>query len=63
MTLFRSKKPEPMTVYTDVSEGLKQIYKTQLLPIEKGIYIVLFGCIYKTQCPSQWCAQGFANGV
>jgi len=35
MTLFRSKKPEPMTVYTDVSEGLKQIYKTQLLPIEK----------------------------
>ena len=47
MTLFRSKKPEPMTVYTDVSEGLKQIYKTQLLPIEKGIYRVLFSDIFE----------------
>jgi len=37
-SLFRKNKPEPAAVYSDVTDGLKTIYKTNLLPIEKEFY-------------------------
>jgi len=35
MAAFRRKKAEPLAVYDDVSNGLKEIYKKKLLPLEK----------------------------
>ena len=36
-SLFRHRKPEALTVYNDVTDGLKTIYKSSILPIEKGM--------------------------
>ena len=36
-SLFRHRKPEALTVYNDVTDGLKTIYKNSILPIEKGM--------------------------